>query len=719
MTSPMLSVYKVAACALAAGACAAALYWGLKIGAYTVTVYSIRCLVVALVLAFGGRELGLLFRRPAKNMGPGLARVWAVARTTCLEAWAGRVWLLPVLWLIVASLLILTVRPFDESERIPLYIRTLLSSQEVLLMVMMWVMACISLPRERERKIVITNASKPLSRLEIVLGKIAGFSAVAAGLLVVMGLASFIMLLASDQRLRSRALESYEIQQKDFRNAIARPEAGKLAQAPSEALKQLSEEGSLFAYNYITAPKENMSILGMFDTSANPPVRWIKGGSSEKISFRFAPRLVAPVEAFFQAVGARPFFEFDFPIRFVGSARDVKINVSAFCSQSHRVPPPRPQVKTLVLDQHGRAFWEPDNPEELYTPVDSRTGDLLADSDQGEVTLEITCPTPDVLLQVMDGKTPDANFNVYFYPLRDSPMAILPQPNPVTRGFERYDRQEIAGPKEGERFIECAIYHFPAASLRNVPLDAQNSFTLSVQFETHKTEHADRPTHVNIDVMSMDNPNEQFHIRSQEVQEKRVMHLAVPASFLGNPDPAKRGDLYVRVGTFDQGHAISLIENSVRIERPRSWFFVNLVQSEMVIFLEAVLLIAMCVACSVRLGWPIAMMCSAVCLIFGYFVEFIANLQNTGGLIALNYRPSGYNPTVFQFFNQATNMLWKVLAFISALVPDFSIFQPAQYISGLQHMPWTVLGWDLFNTVVFAVPFIGLAFLFFRKQELG
>ena len=151
-----------------------------------IATLALRAIVVLLFLFFGGRELLQLFRRPAPNMGTGLNRIWSVGRTTMLEAWAGRVWLLPILWLIASFVLVSTVRPFDESERMPLNIKMLLTGQEWLLLIMMWVMACLSLPRERERKVIITNASKPLSRLEIVLGKMWGFSMMAGVMVLVM-----------------------------------------------------------------------------------------------------------------------------------------------------------------------------------------------------------------------------------------------------------------------------------------------------------------------------------------------------------------------------------------------------------------------------------------------------------------------------------------------------------------------------------------------------
>jgi len=167
------------------------------------------------------------------------------------------------------------------------------------------------------------------------------------------------------------------------------------------------------------------------------------------------------------------------------------------------------------------------------------------------------------------------------------------------------------------------------------------------------------------------------------------------------------------------GHAISLIENSIRIELPASPFFLNLFKSEAVIWMEAVLLITLSVACSVRVGWPIAMFCSGIGFLFGHFVEFISTLQEYGGLGSLNYQIYGQNAALFHFFDAAASYLWLVLGFISILVPNFNLYKPEEFIGVLQNMPWSMLAGDALNAAAFSVPFIALAYLLFRKQELG
>src|SRR5262249_21773608 len=116
---------------------------------------------------------------------------------------------------------------------------------------------------------------------------------------------------------KNRAREAYELQKQDF---------AKNLKAPSESLKLLSEQGSLYAYNYIAAPKDTMSIVGMMDPTASPPERYMKGGSYEKAIFRFAPRLHASVETQIAAVGTRPYFYFYFP-QYPPQARDVPIQI--------------------------------------------------------------------------------------------------------------------------------------------------------------------------------------------------------------------------------------------------------------------------------------------------------------------------------------------------------------------------------------------------------
>jgi hypothetical protein len=699
---------------------------GITLTVTDIVLWMIRGTVIFTCVVLARHEIRLIFTRPrgvVRNMGLGLGRIAAVARTTMLEAWAGRIWILPVLWLVASFILIFSVRPFDESERIPLYIKMLLIGQEVLMLVIIWVMACVSLPRERERKTIVTSASKPISRLELLLGKTAGFSAITGVTLAIMCVASLIILYASDLRMRSAAREAYDIQTRDFARTM---------RTPNEGLKQLADEGSLFARNSITVARGDMSILGHFEPPSPDrprPIRLVKGGSDQKIYYRF-PRLIAPAGVAAMDGGLRPFFEFYFPIEHIAEKHGrVRIRVNAYVSQRHRIDPPKPLTKELWLTDQGYAAWEPDDPDALYSYVDPY-GELY---DQGEVTLEVQCLTQGVMLEVLDGGVVDADGvpppgvepNVQFFPVRFVPVgatlrAFWPDPNPVVRGFERRDRQEISGPKEGDIFVENAIYRFSGESLRRARADANGNFTMSFTLETYRGLTPTRPTNAEIIIFSIDNSDAQFRIKDKEISEKRAMRFDVPATYLGNSDPLKRGDLYVRVFTFTPGHSISLVEDSVRIELPQTPFFLNFIKGEFVVLLEAIVLITVCVVCSVRLGWPVAMFCSAVVVIFGFMLEFLVDLQSYGGLGALNYRSYGMDPKVFAFFDSTAEITWKILAVMARAVPNFTFFRyPHDFLPRLDNIPMAAIGGSLLDVVLFTLPVLAIGYLLFRKQELG
>src|SRR3954462_303857 len=112
----------------------------------TFTIYILLSALLLYFLLVAYADLFRLARKADKagrGLGTGLSRVWAVAHTTLLESWNARIWLLIPIWLVAALVLLIAVRPYDESERIPLYIHMLLLSQEILLLILMGILACL------------------------------------------------------------------------------------------------------------------------------------------------------------------------------------------------------------------------------------------------------------------------------------------------------------------------------------------------------------------------------------------------------------------------------------------------------------------------------------------------------------------------------------------------------------------------------------------------
>ncbi|MEI8197866.1 MAG: hypothetical protein WCI73_18375, partial [Phycisphaerae bacterium] len=149
-----------------------------KLSFYTYLAYGLAVLAFILL---AWRDLVRLVRAP-KGLGTGLGRIWALARVTLPEAFAARVWMVPVIWLGVVLIIGSLVRTHgdDMREWIAALLMILLRGQEYILLILLLVLACFSLPRERERRTIITTASKPITRLELYLGKVVGFSTLAA-----------------------------------------------------------------------------------------------------------------------------------------------------------------------------------------------------------------------------------------------------------------------------------------------------------------------------------------------------------------------------------------------------------------------------------------------------------------------------------------------------------------------------------------------------------
>jgi hypothetical protein len=685
-------------------------------------------LIVGFVLA-GWRDLLLLFIRPTARLGTGFSRIWSVARVTSLEVRHQRAWVLVILQFIAFSILMLAVHPFDESERIPLYIRASLTIQEIVIFVAFWVMASRSLPLERQRKIIVTNATKPISRFEIMVGKMVGFSMSAGFLLTVMGLVTWGMLLVANSNMKSRARVEYERAETDYRMQAQRPGEDKPIPPPAEKLA-LSKEGSLYAYNYVTPRPGNFSVVGKLDTSVTPPSRYLLGGSQEAVVYRFPAGIGIPLAGVVGGPGSRPAFNFYFPAQAYAQTPPSRIEIQVSVTRVKQ--PLQSQDKTLVLsldpNRMFQARWEPDRPEELFGVIDPKTGTM--ETDPGPVEVQVSCPTAGVWLRIYDGATANAKgempegtaFNVYMSPAPGT--FFQPIVNPVIHGFQRRGSQQISGPDYSELArgdevtpLEMGVFRFSAEDLLKVPVH-NGMFTLSLFLDVDKQKNADQDTQALVSVFNARTPDD---VTKQQIRvvEKRRTEVEIPVSALGSRDPKQASDMFVLLYCETPGHWLGALPSSARIERPASPFALNLLKSEATIFLEAVLLIVISVACSVRLDWPLAMLASFTVALLGFIAEFVASLPEYGGLNALNMSPYADHGATWRFFDSAAAILWKVLNVLVHLMPDFTRYNSMAFITDLRNRPWEVVGMDLVATAAFALPFVVIGYLLMRRQELG
>ncbi|HEX8912077.1 MAG TPA: ABC transporter permease, partial [Humisphaera sp.] len=115
-------------------------------------------------------------------------RVAAIAGVGFTEALRRRVWLVAPLAAIAVVVVTQFARPLDEQDAVRQTAKNCLFATGFVVVVTSVLLACTNLPKEVESRVIFTIVTKPITRLEVVLGKIAGFSLVNALLLLAMGL---------------------------------------------------------------------------------------------------------------------------------------------------------------------------------------------------------------------------------------------------------------------------------------------------------------------------------------------------------------------------------------------------------------------------------------------------------------------------------------------------------------------------------------------------
>jgi ABC-type transport system involved in multi-copper enzyme maturation permease subunit len=144
----------------------------------------VAALIVVGVVALGWKDITRFAFR----------RVQAIAGVSFRESIRRRVlWITPLAIIGVIAITQLT-RPDDVQDAIRQTVRYCLFASGLIVVLSAILLACTNLPKEIESRVIFTIVTKPTTRLEIVLGKVIGFSLVTGAMLLIMGLFTFAYL---------------------------------------------------------------------------------------------------------------------------------------------------------------------------------------------------------------------------------------------------------------------------------------------------------------------------------------------------------------------------------------------------------------------------------------------------------------------------------------------------------------------------------------------
>jgi hypothetical protein len=676
--------------------------------------------LLALTLLRAHRDLVLLIWGKGK-LGSGWPRVWAVGWVTCLEAWSMRIWLLVPLWLVLSLILCLTVQPYRPIERMSLVLQMLLRSQEFTVLMVAGILGCMSLARERERRTLMTTVSKPISRLELLLGKVVGLSVMLGALLLVMGGISLTVALVTDRMVRNEAQAIHELQRMDYDRAAR-------TDPPDESLLTLAQRGALRAENYILAPG-GVQVAGMVDYTRNPPQRWLKGASGQKAIYRF--------NSLTAVVGIRPLLAFRFNGMVTtptgGLLNPPEINVVITLINDSRTR----EEKTLRLSEAWTATWTPEllkffciNPE----------------FDPGPVEITVTCPTNNVFLGIESSTAREAA-NVVLIgadPNRTRSKNEFDTPlfSPQLLGTEKRDRQYIYCPAEPTplNLLEVASYRFINVQRQQVQVDAEDKFTLTLEVDVDRYRAQSQSTRALLMAYSplwsdssgagtqpggaAANTQPDSIRRLDEknivtlplvVTEKSPLEIKLPASLLDT------GELLVDIRCLTPDHGIGFDQRSLRIQQPSGWFIANLAKSQAVLWLEATLLALVAVVCSSRMGWAVAGLTTLLIYTLGSSLGLLEEMVNGPSFSIMSNADAKALQGVWWYDAASGLSDISVRSVVTAaqILPNFARFDGMTALTQLRALPWFDLATMVLLAVVYTLPLLALGYLILRDQEVA
>src|ERR1044071_4015877 len=257
-----------------------------------------------------------------------LTRAWAISSVCFAQSIRRKVlWITP---LVIAGVLIVAQfqKPVDQQDAIRQTTVYCLFATGLLVAMVTIILACTNLPKEIENRVIYTVATKPTTRLEIVVGKIIGFVRVSFWILLIMGIFTLGYLQLRDWQARTAIAAELDSPTSRLED-ISRP-----------TLEYYRKEGTLHARE-IGLP-EGMAFYGYEPTSADD--RWAAGGDGEiLVRFPFDRALIQkPTAEAPQAMGP------GIPTRSQGILIEAKVAAKPVPGAAATRPTTNPTAKPAV-----------------------------------------------------------------------------------------------------------------------------------------------------------------------------------------------------------------------------------------------------------------------------------------------------------------------------------------------------------------------------------
>ncbi len=637
--------------------------------------------IAGAVVVFGLFLYGL---RDTLRLSPG--RIWAIGGVCFRDAIRRKVlWVTPLAMLAVIIVSLLQ-KPVDQPDAIRQTIKFCFFASALVVTIIALITAATNLPREIESRVIYTIVTKPVTRLEIVLGKVVGFARVSAAMLLIMGVFTLGYLEMRAWFLGRQITQTLQSPQLD--------------PAQRAWLQHFEAQGLLYSQT-IHRPIRLMQYAGVSGLSDGKLA--ILGGAQDAIvKFDFPPELVndpAYKDATYRLV-------FKVPTRPVPQAP----------APAAGAPAPVPELQALILDLNAERT--------LVQPQQFVGGTGTVRLDEPNPSLEIPPATMQQLaklgsfnIQLLPTSSsflyqiPDEPVTVQVLPVKGGqPVELLPAAKPQTRGSVGRFGQQLRSSESGVDPI--AIFRFLEAPVKTAR-EGRVPFEIRVGLERSGAD-ADTEDKTTLQITVRDRVSGTYHKNDPvlvNVENRRTAFFTVPAEWVSS------ADFDVIVKNRSIGNTIGMVPSSLQLVADREPFAFNLFKGLLVLWLFAMLVAIIAFFCSTFLSWPIAVMLSLL-IILGRWAAMNLELgSGFGAQVATDV--AGNNPGLARVVSGSVDALTGAFTIVASVLPDIGAFGVTEQIERGATISLTQMVPPIIVLLVFGLPLTVLAYVFLRNKEVA
>lgn len=668
-------------------------------------------------------------------------RIWAISSVSFRESIRRRVlWVTPLAMLGIVAVTQLA-HPVDEQDAIRQATKYCLFATGIVVVIATLILACTSLPKEIDNRVIYTIVTKPATRLEIVLGKVVGFARTSLVILLIMGVFSYAYLHFNAGQLRAAA-------QVRLRTLPA-------SDPSRDTLQHYSDEGLLHSRTY--ARPVGLGIFAKLPDAAEK-MGWVFGNGEQNVTYAFdlPPEVFTHPDTFLM-FNLRVATKQPRPL----NRREIDLEAPDPTATSRPTTkgaqrwPSKPRLTAWLLNRDGYTVLATNQLMDVMHQSEVTSKDPNAFKTTDSIVLEpvqgspgvgtaiVAAPPQGVLGRLKelpegpDGKrrisimvtglTPATQYGFGNDSVTLTGMVTTPKGDqmsiPIPRASDNgrevpvgyrgrlstTNNQQLRGDADPNE-APVAVFQFRSTGL--APAGDTVPFEFRTKIERSGAEAGESENVTNVE-MVLRNRKTEFTsppIMIQPDTDRPTFFRAPAAAVAG-------GDFDVQVRSRTDGHYVGLRTGSLAVVASNQTFAGNLAKSLVILWLLSVLVVVIAIFCSTFVSWPIAVVLTLVLLLGRWCVVQLGEPSSAQQIWTEFFPRAGAVET--RVFTDTYSALNSMLRFVAGLLPDLDQFRVTEDIERGVTIPLRTLVDPLRVLVTFGVPVLLLAYLFLRRKEVA